>query len=123
MYQREAQAPLGPIVRSLTSSGVLSRMSWAYLRSILSSLACVARRVDRVREPPWIPSPRLCSQVEGPSRTRTRNLRVEEGIDLPRLHAGREVVPASGPAREFYPMTKDAVDALDHAYLLLAQVL
>ena len=81
-----AQAPLGPIVRSLTSSGVLSRMSCAYLRSILSSLACVARRVDRVREPPWIPSPRLCSQVEGPSRTRTRNLRVEERVDLPRFH-------------------------------------
>ena len=42
VQRREAQAPLGPIVRSLTSSGVLSRMSCAYLRSILSSLASYA---------------------------------------------------------------------------------
>ena len=78
------------MVRSLTSSGVLSRMSWAYLRSILSSLACVTRRVDRVREPPFRRRD-AARRLKAPQDA-DANLRVEERVDLARLHAGREVV-------------------------------
>ena len=99
--QGGAQAPLGPTC--VTSSGVLSRMSWAYLRSILSSFAASGSKNTR-RVAALLAAP----SVWGPCRPRVGNLDARIDVDLDRRLSRRRQAscPVARGASRVWPLAR-----------------